>query len=66
LVLLIENNNKKSEELSNKLSKEGENLRAELTNKLSGEVKVLRDDMGKIRADTATEISSVSNCIDNI
>jgi hypothetical protein len=54
-----------SEELSNKLRKEGDNLRAELTNKLAGEVKILRDDMGKIRADTATEILSVGNCIDN-
>jgi hypothetical protein len=62
---IIKNNKKLSEGLSNKLRKEGENLTAELTNKLAGEVRNLRGDMGKIRTDTATEILSVSNCIDN-
>jgi hypothetical protein len=66
MALLIESNYiKLSEELNGNLRKEGEKWKGEMNKKVEGEVTLLRDEMIQIRADTATEILGMSNCLDN-
>jgi hypothetical protein len=66
LISLIESHNRRlSEELNGKLSKEGERLKGEINHKVEGEVKSIRDEMLQIRADTATEILSMDDSLNN-
>jgi hypothetical protein len=66
LISLIESNSRQfSDELNGKGSKEGERFKGESNLKVEGEIKLIRDEILQIRADTATENLSMGDSLNN-